>query len=392
MSERIVSSAKNPFPVTDRWIYLNHCGVSPLPGPAYDGASRFLVAQSQHGIGLFQDFSDISNRFRKSFSSLIRCSPENVSFVKNTAEALGMIAGGYPFSKGDEIVSYIHEYPSNHYPWKIQERRGARLVLLKNTGEDHPVPDDLPVAWSMEELEKTVSKKTKILALSHVQFTSGFAADLKKLSAFCRERKIDLIIDAAQSLGSLPVYPQEWGIAAVAASGWKWMLGPMGTGFLYTEPALREKLEWILGGPGLMKQGDDYLDHTWDPQTDGRAFEYSTPPLALMEAQNRNLEEFFTKIPPEAIRDRIFELQDRFLERIDREHFRPLLFDGVHRSGIISFFSVKDPVELSRKATGKGLMISSRGGYLRIAPHFYNTDEDLDRAAEILNELILSEG
>lgn len=383
------------YSVTEKWIYLNHCGVSALPSFALEGANEFLYDQSRDGIYLFRKHHPVTNRFKDGFSKLIHSTPDHVSFVKNTAEALGMIANGYPFEPGDEIISYIHEYPSNHYPWKIQENRGVKLKLLKNSVNQSTLRSelpagakDLPVAWDLDELKTIVTPRTRVVAISHVQFTSGYTADLRELGRFCKEKGIDLIVDGAQSLGSLPVYPEEWGIAAMASSGWKWMLGPMGTGFLYTSADLRKKLRWIMGGAGLMKQGDDYLNHEWNPQEDGRAFEYSTPPLALMNSHNGNLENIFTIHSPESIRSRIFALQDIFLEHFKSNQLKPLLFKDVHRSGILSFVGPDDPVAIASAVAEKGLGISSRGGYLRIAPHFYNTEEEMVRASEILMEYV----
>jgi selenocysteine lyase/cysteine desulfurase len=141
-----------------------------------------------------------------------------------------------------------------------------------------------------------------VIAVSHVQFSSGYAADLKALGEFCRERGIDLIVDCAQSLGCLPVFPEECNIAALATSGWKWLMGPWASGLLYTRADLRRKLQPVMAGPGLMRQHLDYLDHRWNPHDDGRMFEYSTLSWDHAAGLNAVLTEVFQRFDIEAIR------------------------------------------------------------------------------------------
>src|SRR5207302_970015 len=156
------------------------------------------------------------------------------------------------------------------------ERRGVKLVLLPDRDITGRAPAGRPVAWTMEDLQQRVTPRTKIVALSHVQFASGFAADLKALADFCRDQDIDLVLDAAQSLGCLPIYPEELGIAAVVSSGWKWLMGPIGTGLMYTSASFRQKLDLVMVGAETMRQGTDYLNHDWNPHASAKCFEYST--------------------------------------------------------------------------------------------------------------------
>ena len=196
------------------------------------------------GLGMLFEYVDddhVGDRFHRNFGQLFKTSPENISMMTNTSESLSMIANGYPLEAGDQIISYVNEYPANHYPWVMQaKRRGVELILLSDVDPvqesrpyTSPIPDQFARSWSFKELESRVTDRTRIIALSHVQFTSGFAADLPRLGEFCQSKGIDLVIDAAQGLGCLPIYPEEYGISCVASAGWKWLLGPPGTGVLY---------------------------------------------------------------------------------------------------------------------------------------------------------------
>jgi len=375
------------FPVKEEVVYLRNCGIAPLYGGAADEIISFTTARSRTGSAPCSDYSGVLSGFRRPVGELMRTSPDNISFMKNTAEAMSVIANGYPLQEGDEIVSYVHEYPSNHYPWLIQRRRGARLVLLDDADPIGDLPPGRPRGWSMADLERAVTGRTRLVAISHVQFTSGYAADLQALGRFCRQRGIDLVVDVAQSLGCLPVYPERCGASAMAGSGWKWLLGPVGSGIMYTSPEFREKLDVVLAGANIVVQGEDYLDHTWRLFDDGRRFEYSTVQLSYAAALGRSVSELFGGIEPQTVRDEVLRLQDLFISHIDPKRYRPLMFRPDHRSGILAIVTEGDAAEVVRKAAEQNICVSARGGYLRIAPHFYNDDEEIIRAAAVLNAL-----
>ena len=378
--------SRESFPIKESTIYLNHCGIAPLYSGALRAQQEFSELHMRRGIAVFAEIPNPLTAFHEVAGRLLTAPAEDISFMKNTAEGLSLIAAGYDLKPGDEIISYVHEYPSNHYPWRLQERRGARLVLLDDVDPTGNLPAGCPRGWSLEELASRINERTRIVALSHVQFTSGFAADLPRLAELCRARGVDLIIDAAQSLGCLPIDAPGLGLAAVAASGWKWLMGPIGTGLLYTSPQLRSRLNVTLAGADIVQQGDDYLNHTWKPFTDGRMFEYSTAALALTVALRACIEDLFLEPDVHAIQRENLRLQDRLLERLNPRFFQYLRFALENRSGIMSF-RVPEVAAFVSRSVEAGVFVSARGGYLRIAPHFCNTDEEIDRAAAILNKI-----
>ncbi|MFP3983195.1 MAG: aminotransferase class V-fold PLP-dependent enzyme [Desulfurivibrionaceae bacterium] len=375
------------FPIKDRFIYTAHCSISPLFRKGADRAADLLHRQSREGVLLTDEYMDILTGLHQRAAELLNTSSENLALVKNTSEALGMIAGGYPFQPGDEIISYVHEYPANHYPWKLQEQRGVYLKLLPDRNKTGVDIGGRPCAWSMADLKEMVTEKTRMVAISHVQFSSGYAADLKKLGKFCRRHDIHLVVDAAQSLGCLPVSPEEAHIDALAASTWKWLLGPIGTGLMYTSPSFREKLGHVMTGAEQMQQGPDFLDHTWQPWQSARRFEYSTSPLYLAAALEACISDIFLKYEVEEIRKEVFRLQDIFLNKLDRNKYIPVLFQEENRSGIISLISEMEPEELQDKLRKQNIICSPRSGYLRLAPHFCTSEEEVEQVAEALNRL-----
>ena len=376
------------FPSRLHSCFVSHCAISPFYFGAASAAAGFQRSMVDHGFTALADFGDLLPRFRKGFAALLKSAPENISFVHSTAEGLCQIANGYPFEPGDQIISYVHEYPSNHYPWLMQKRRGVELLLLPDSRHRNGFEAlGRTGGWAMEDLERLCTPRTRVVAISHVQFSSGYGADLAELGDFCRKRNIDLIVDAAQSLGCLPVYPEEFGIAAVAASGWKWLLGPKGAAVLYTSGHLRDKLTPTMAGPGMMRQTFDYLDHSWAPFADGRMFEYSTLPWDHIAALAVVVEDVFNRYSCEDIRDEVFRLQDLFLDVLNPDLFKVQRFGRPNRSGIIVFVPERDPKEMVKALAEQGVVVTERAGCLRLAPHFYLMDDEVAKAAAICNEI-----
>ena len=368
-------------------IYLAHCGISPLYAPAAKRASELLTEQSLYGGSHFMDFYNPElDGFKEQTAILLQTSADNIAAVRNTSEALSMVANGYPFQPGDEIITFTHEYPADYYPWVIQELKGVSLKLIPNRPARSDIDPGLVGWFSIDDLEALITPRTRIIALSHAQFTSGFAADLQAIGALCRERGIDFVVDAAQSLGSMPVYPEEWNISALASAGWKWLLGPMGVGVFYTSPAFRDKLAPVQVGAETMAQGFDYLDHRWTPHTTAKRFEYSTSTITHVAALNTCLREVHNYYGIGPIFGEILRLQDIFLAHLNHPEIKPLVFEAPNRSGILSL-ACPHPGKKSHILAEKGVAITARGGFLRVAPHFYNTEEEMIRAANAVNEL-----
>ena len=224
-----------------------------------------------------------------------------------------------------------------------------------------------------------------MVALSHVQFGTGFALDVGAVASLCRSRGIDVVLDAAQSLGALPLEPEPLGIAAVAASGWKWLRGPIGSGVMYTSPELRSKLGHVVVGAESMRQGTDYLDHTWAPHTSAKRFEYSTASPALVAALEASIADVLGH-GVAAIRTQLLRLQDLLIERLDPAQYEPLLFADVNRSGILAVRCARPPEQIVEALARAGFVATARGGYLRIAPHHDVEAAEIARLADTLDE------
>jgi selenocysteine lyase/cysteine desulfurase len=367
--------------------FFSHCAISPLTPAGLQASKYYLEDQAAHGMTNFMGYYlESQEAFKKTFGRLLKTSTDNLAYVKNTSEALSMIANGYRFNPGDEVVSFIHEYPANHYPWRILERKGVRLKLIPNRPFNHPNTQDKVGYFTVDDVEKLITSKTRMVALSHVQFTSGFAIDLAEIGKLCRSYGIDLIIDAAQSMGCLPLYPEEFGISAIAAAGWKWLMGPFGSGVFYTSPSLREKLDPVLIGAETMEQGFEYLNHEWTPHQTAKRFEYSSSSVALSAGLRASVESVHLSQPSmESIRDQVIDLQNHFLKYLNHSHLVPLIHEASHRSGILSL-AVADPKDLVQYLAKNEIICTPRNGFVRIAPFVHQTNQQMEHLAEIINQ------
>lgn len=375
------------YPIKNQGVYLSHCGISPLYSAAANRVVELIQEQCLHGGSHFMDFYDPTlQHFKQEAGKLLQTSADNVAAVRNTSEAMSMIANGYPFEPGDEIIVFEHEYPANFYPWLIQERRGVKVRQIPNFPARSDIEPALVGMVPYEAIEQLITPRTRIIALSHVQFTSGYAIDLARIGELCKQLGIDFIVDVAQSLGSIPVFPETMHISALASAGWKWMLGPMGVGLFYTSPTFREKLAPVIIGAETMTQGFDYLDHGWKPHHSAKRFEYSTSTITHVAALATCLQENHNHYGIRPIFEEILRLQDVFLAHFDHPQIKPLVFEGPHRSGILSL-AAPEAGRCSQELAKQGINITARGGFLRIAPHFYNTDEEMALAAERIGAL-----
>ena len=389
------------FPGRDRQVFLMACGASPLPAVALERMVAAAHEQAELGGLVFGSYDETLDRFRHTVANLLGTDAANVSFQRNTTEGLSLVAGGYPFRPGDEVISYVHEYPANHYPWRNLARRGVRLVELPNVpysgdagdssdarDSGDPGAEGRPYAFSLDDLEQRITPRTRLVALSSAQFTSGFAVSIGSLAEICRAHGIDLVLDAAQTLGAVPLRPEEHGIAAVAAPGWKWLLGPIGSGLMYTSPEFRDRLEHVAVGAETMLQGFDYLNHSWAPHRSAKRFEYATASPALVGALEASVAGIHLHYGVEAIRAEILRLQDLLIGALDPALFLVQRRALPNRSGILSVVPRRrTPDELVHGLLDRGFVTSSRGGYVRIAAHFFITDDEIARLARAMDEL-----
>jgi selenocysteine lyase/cysteine desulfurase len=381
-----IEEIRELFPGTRRLVYFNAAAQSLLPQPVAERVAEVARRQSHRGILSFSEDMHLVERAREAAARLVGCQAGSIAFTGNTADGIACIAEGLDWGEGDEVVLADLEFPANVYPWAAQRRRGVRLRFVPS--EEGRIEAERYLAQ--------LTDRTRVLAVSHVQFASGYRIDLEPLSRACRERGILFVVDAIQSLGVCPIDVRALGIGALAVDGRKWLMGPAGCGLLYVAPEWVERispsavgtqsvnhpekimqyLEWIddegqleLRAPGRLREGA------------GR-FEAGFPNLIGIAGLGAALE-LGERIGRPAIHRRIAQLVERCVDRLGQADFR---IHGPQRAeervGIVAFEVEGSAERLFRRLNREGFSVSVREGRIRIAPHVYNTEDEIDRLVE----------
>jgi selenocysteine lyase/cysteine desulfurase len=365
---------RSQFPVTESSIYMNHAAVAPISRRVHDAMVSLLDDLQQCGAEHWQRWAETYNAVRRSLARLLSADPGEIAFTKNTSEGISMFASGLDWQPGDEVVSIEGEFPANFYPWKALERRGVILRLAP--AEQGRV--------GQEAILRALTPRTRVVTVSFVQYLSGFRLDLEKLGQACAAHGCLLFVDAIQGLGAFPVDVKKSNIAGLAADSHKWMLGPEGAALLYVN---RQVMEWITPsevGWTTVRHWSDFSRRELSWRDDARRYECGTLNTAgiygLGAAVNLLLE---VGIPN--IAERVLDLTDRLRSGLlaqGHSVFGPRVREEA--SGIVSFVPRQGTAEhLLNLFLAHGVQVAARGGMVRIAPHFYNTEGEIDRVLEL---------
>jgi selenocysteine lyase/cysteine desulfurase len=273
------------------------------------------------------------------------------------------------------------EFPSNVQPWRALESKGVKLNFVQVT--DGTITAD--------QIEKHLNNKTRVVAISAVQFMNGYLADLEAIGQLCRDKNIFFVVDAIQALGQIPIDVQKYNIDALATGGHKWLMSPIGTGFLYLSDRLRHRLNPVRTGwfsvevPwDLLNYDQPYLDNTM-------RFEAGSPNMIGLAGMNASLNTLLD-IGVARIQAHLRTLSDQLTQKVlsetDYELYSPV--DNRYRSGIVTFKFLKsiDGEKVINELKSEKLVISYREGYFRISPHFYSSPSEIENAFNKINEMI----
>ena len=371
------------FPVLRRWTYFNHAGVSPSPRVVADAMRQFADSAEQ-GAYLDADWWPRLERARAAAATLVNADPAEIALVKNTSEGISTVAAGLDLRPGDRIVSATAEYPTNVYPWMAACRRtGAELVMVaeETTADGRRA---VPLGRLVDAVDHP---RTRVLTLSHVEYGSGQRHDLARLGSLCRSRDVFFNVDGIQSLGAVPVDVAAMNIDALSACGHKWMMGPPGAGLLYVRRAWQDRVPPLLIGNGTVAKWDQFTtayDYTLRP--DAGRYESGTPNLPGVFGWAAAVA-VFNEIGVAAVAERLKRLTDRLADGFELKGYTVVSpRDGDAWSGIVAFTSSRH----DHAAVAKSLLadhkieLSVREGRLRASPHFYNTEEQVDRVLAAL--------
>ena len=214
---------REQMPIVERWAYLDHAAVAPLSRAAQSKMIAFANEAAHDGTTLWPQWSGEVKTFRSTLAKWINASEAEIAMIPNTSYGINIVAEGYPWKQGDNVVIFEGEFPSNHLPWENQQAKGVEVRAV-------PCPEG---RVSIDEIAKRIDQRTQVVAISWVGYASGFRVELDALTQMVHDRGALLFVDAIQAMGVYPLDVQATPIDFLAADGHKWMLGPEGAGFAY---------------------------------------------------------------------------------------------------------------------------------------------------------------
>ena len=367
------------MPVAQQWAYFDHAAVAPLSARARAALVDWAGDLASNGLARYARWPARVEEVRRLFGRLLNADPLDVAFVKNTSEGIGIVAEGFDFKPGDNVVTAEEEYPANLYPWMNLAHRGVELRRVPSR-DGRVLLDDLRAA---------IDGRTRLLTLSFVEYATGFRNDLDAVGGLCRERGILFFVDAIQGLGVLPLDVSRSPIDFLAADGHKWLLGPEGAGVFYIRRDLVERLHPVGVGWNSVVGAWDFATIDFRLKPHAGRWESGTLNVAGVSALGASLE-MLLELGVEALAERILELTDRLCEQVLRTDWSVYSSRrDASSSGIVSLTppAGQNPAAVVKHLRGKGVVVNQRAGRLRVSPHAYNTPDEMDQLVQLLGEL-----
>jgi selenocysteine lyase/cysteine desulfurase len=363
------------FPVTGHWAFLDHAAVAAPPRPCAQALIDWANDKSVNGISSYTPWAQRVEETRRRAGTLLNCDPVDICFVGSTTHGIGIVAEGFPWKSGDNVVIVHEEYPSNQYPWMNQRDRGVEARAVPSRGNRVDIAD----------IRDAMDSRTRVLAISSVEYASGFRTDLVALGELCRKRGVFFFVDAIQSLGVFPLDLQQTPIDGLAADGHKWLLGPEGAGIAFVRREWVDRLHATGVGWNSVVNPHDFsaIDFRMKPHA-GR-WEGGTVNSGAIAGMGESLQ-LLLEAGTANVRDRVLQLTGYLCDRVRSAGCE--VFSSRtpgEESGIVSLLTPnREPKTLLKKCKAAGIIVNVRGGRLRVSPHAYNTIEEIDRFVAVI--------
>ena len=331
-----------------------------MPKRAVEAVARHFAHRDELACEDFLDWFDDMDRIRTSIARLIHCTADDIAFVQNASTALAVLISGLEWKPGDRVVALQGEFPNNLYALGALGSRGVEFI-------------ECP--W--ERFYETVDERTRLVALSSANYTTGFVPPLEEMSSFLRARGVLLFVDGTQSVGALEFDVGRLRPDMLAVHGYKWLMCPNGAGFMYVRPELRDRLPANVVGWRSHRdwRSVDNLHHgAPEPTSRAEKYEGGMLPFALIYAMQASVE-MMLEIGPDLIEKRVLELADQVRELLRNCGATVTRY----RSPIVAGqFAGRDVSAMARTLRERRVLVSARHGNLRVSPHFYNNETDLE--------------
>jgi selenocysteine lyase/cysteine desulfurase len=370
------TSYRTLFPIAERYAFLNHAGVSPVNLHALEAMRTFNEQTARLPFTAFREQVEATLLdLRQRIAALINArSADEIVLMPNTAAGINTAALSLPLRPGDNVLVLDGDYPANIYPWMNLAHRGVLTKIVPQSAG----------GLDLDRLVARIDSHTRAIALSTVMFATGFRNDLVAVGQLCRERGIFFVVDGIQSLGVLPFDVQAAHVDFLACGSQKWLLGPVGGGFLYVR---HEVLDALVPGPYVgaasVVDAANFLDYNFTLLPTAERFALGSQNIAGLLGLHASVA-LIQEIGVERIAERVLALIRLAIDDLqERGYCFSASTAPAHRSGIL-IVEVDNPQAASARLEAAGIITVPRGNGIRIAPHFYNTEAEILRVGEVL--------
>lgn len=373
----------NDFGPFDGRIWLNASHQGPLPKIAIEAAHRAVdLKRAPQALATSTLFSDVPARLREALGRLLNADPDDIILGNSASYGMHLLALGIRLTKGDEVLVVEGDFPATILPWTLLGERGVAVRFLRPKGS----------VLSPDELRAALSPKTRVFATTWVHSFTGFAVDEMAMGEVCRANGTHFILNASQAVGARPITVTGGPFSAVVGCGFKWLCGPYGTGYCWIDPNLRDQMHetqryWL----AHFTADDLKRDRLPELRTDlgARAYDvFGTANFNNFMPWTASIE-YLLGIGIDMVADHDRALITRFTEAADRKKYEILSPDRPPAQSTIVIVSHRNRARnasIFERLRAEGIDNSFRRGNLRFAPHIYNTPDEIDRAAAVLNK------
>lgn len=380
LRKRCLQLRQREFPWTADATYFNNAGIGPLPERTRAVVDELNAEKTApHTIdvpGLFDRLAET----RSTVARLLNADTDEIGLTTSTTLGLNVAAQALPVRSGEIVLLPDREFPANVYPWKQLESRGVVVELAPPTSE----------GWPDEEYlcDRVSDPKVRVLAISLVQFSNGYKANIRRLGEACRANDCFLVVDGIQGIGQTSFDVKATPVDLMACGGQKWLLSPFGSGFVYVRRGLLQQLEPTFVGWLAFEGTDDFsrlTEYEYKLRLDARRFEINTLPFQDLIAMNESLH-LLLEFGIDQIEKWLREIRQPLLAEVQAGKLRGVsALDAEHCSGIVCVLAAR-LAECHQKLEEQNITVALREGALRLSPHCYNTPDEMERAVAIITE------
>jgi selenocysteine lyase/cysteine desulfurase len=392
MNPDLIEEARSYFPYLKHGIiYFNHASTGPITTKVKKRIEAFVKKRSEEKIDDYYESKDVAEETKSIIGEMINCKSDRIAFLDNTTNGIIWLVQGIDWKAGDRIILNDVEFPANVYPFLQLKEKGIEVDFIKSKNG----------IATAEEIIEAIKPETKLISISFVQFLSGYRVDLEKIGKVCRERGIIFSVDAIQGLGAVRLDVEKFNIDFLSSGTQKWLLGLQGLAFIYVRKELQETMKSAPIGWLAVKDAWNFLNFDLNTKETAERFQPGTLNNLGIYAFNSSMN-FFKEFGFDEIEKQVLSNSRYFMNELAKIGFESPLFSlpDQYLSGIVSFsqrdvkgtpyggFSKSEKAEkifdhLSRKK----IICSLREGYIRFAPHFYNTEQEINRVIEEMKKL-----